>query len=119
MSKLLIIAALGEAAAGLALLIVPSLVVPLLFGQEPTGVAVALARVAGIALWALGVACWPGPPLVGLLTYNAVVTVYLACLGVAGGLTGVLLWPVIVLHVILTALLSWGVARTLPRDLRQ
>ena len=117
MKKLLIVIALGEAAAGLALLTVPSLVVPLLFGQEPTAVAVALARVTGIALLALGVACWPGPPLVGLLTYNVVVAGYLACVGFAGGLTGVLLWPVVVLHAVLAALLAWGITR-MPRDLR-
>jgi len=89
MKKLLVVAALGEAAAGLALLTVPSRVVALLFGQEPAGVAVAVARVAGIALLALGVACWPGPPVIGLLAYNAAVAVYLACLGFAGGLTGI------------------------------
>ena len=44
---------------------------------------------AGIALIALGVACWPGPPLVGMLTYSALVTLYLAYLGFAGGLSGV------------------------------
>ena len=119
MKKLLIVAALGEAAAGLALLTVPSLVVALLFGQEPAGVAMALARVAGIALLALGVACWPGPPVIGLLAYNAAVAVYLACLGFAGGLTGILLWPAVVLHAIMTALLTWSITRTLPRDLRR
>jgi hypothetical protein len=117
MKKLLIVIGLGEAAAGLALLTVPSLVVPLLFGQEPTGVAVALARVTGIALLALGVACWPGPPLVGLLTYSAIAAAYLAWLGLAGGLTGVLLWPAVVLHVVLAALLAWCIAR-MPRGLR-
>ena len=44
---------------------------------------------AGIALIALGIACWPGPPLVGMLTYSAAVTLYLAYLGFAGGFTGV------------------------------
>jgi hypothetical protein len=117
MKKLLIVIALGEAAAGLALLTVPSLVVALLFGQEPTGVAVALARVTGIALLSLGIACWPGLLLVGLLTYNAAIAVYLACLGFAGGLTGVLLWPVVVLHAILAALLTWVIAR-MRRSLR-
>ena len=111
MKKLLIVIAFGEAVAGLALLIAPSLVVPLLFGQEPAGVAVALARVTGIALLALGVACWPGPPASGLLTYNAVAAIYLSGLGVAGGLTGVLLWPAAVLHAVLAALLAWSVTR--------
>jgi hypothetical protein len=39
------------------------------------------------------------------------VTLYLAYLGFAGGLTGVLFWPVVVLHVILTALLIREVMR--------
>ncbi len=84
------------------MLIVPSLVGRLLLGEELTGIAIPVARVAGIALIALGLACWPGPPLVGMLTYSAVVTLYLAYLGFAG-LAGILLWPAVVLHMILTA----------------
>lgn len=38
--------------------------------------------------------------------------VYLAYLGFAGGSTGILLWPAVVLHVTLTALL----ARVLTRN---
>ena len=106
MKKVLVLAAVGEAATGLALLIVPSLVGRLLLGAELTGVAIPVARVAGIALIALGVACWPGPPLVGMLIYSAAVTLYLAYLGFAGGMTGILLWPAVVLHAILTALLT-------------
>jgi hypothetical protein len=41
-----------------------------------------------------------------MLTYNALVTLFLGYLGFAGGLTGVLLWPVVVLHFILTVLLT-------------
>ena len=105
MKKVLIFAAVGEAGTGLALLIVPSHVGQLLFGEELTGIAILVARVTGIALIALGVACWPGPPKVGMLTYSAVVTLYLSYIGFAGGTTGVFLWPAVVLHVILTALL--------------
>jgi hypothetical protein len=106
MKRVLVIAAVSEAATGAALLIVPSLVGQLLFGAELTGIASIVARVAGLALIALGIACWPGTPLVGMLTYSAAVTLYLACIGFAGGLTGILLWPAVVLHVILTALLA-------------
>ena len=105
MKRALVLAAVGEAATGVALLIVPSLVGQLLFGEELTGVAIPVARVTGIALIALSIACWPGPPLAGMLTYSSVVTLYLAYLGFAGGLTGILLWPAVVLHIILTALL--------------
>jgi hypothetical protein len=108
MKRVLILAAVGEVATGVALLIVPSLVGQLLLGEELAGVAIPVARVAGIALIALGVACWPGPPLIGMLTYSAVITLYLAYVGFAGGLTGVLLWPAVVLHGILTGFLSWA-----------
>ena len=42
-----------------------------------------------------------------MLTYSAAVTLYLAYLGLAGGLSGILLWPAVILHVILTACLTW------------
>lgn len=112
MRKVLFLAAVGEAATGAALLIVPALVGRLLFGEELAGVAIPVARVTGIALIALGVACWPGPPLVGMLTYSAVVTLYLAYVGFAGGSSGTLLWPAVGLHVILTALLARALTRT-------
>jgi hypothetical protein len=111
MKWVLIFAAVGEAGTGLALLIVPALVGRLLLGEKLTGSAIPVARVAGIALIALAVACWPGPPRVGMLTYSAAVTLYLAYVGFAGGLTGILLWPAVLLHVILTALLTRAAIR--------
>jgi hypothetical protein len=106
MKWVLIFAAVGEARMGLALLIVPTLVGRLLLGEELTGVAIPVARVAGIALIAIAVACWPGPPRVGMLIYGVAVTLYLAYLGFAGGLTGLLLWPAVALHGILSLLLA-------------
>jgi hypothetical protein len=113
----LIFAAIAEAVTGLALLIVPSRVGQLLFGVEFTGITIPVARVADIALIGLGVACWPGPPLVGMLIYSATVALYLAYVGLADGLTGVFLWPAVVLHTILTVLLNRDVMR-MRRDLR-
>jgi hypothetical protein len=104
--NVLVFAAVAEAATGFALLIVPSLVGQLLLGEELTGVAVPVARVAGIALVGLGIACWPGPPVVGMLTYSALVALYLAYLGLAGGLTGIFLWPAVALHAILSVFLG-------------
>jgi hypothetical protein len=117
MKNALTFAAVAEVATGLGLLIVPSLVGQLLLGEQFAGVAIPVARVAGIALIALGIACWPGPPLVGMLMYSAVVTLYLAYIGFAGGLTGVILWPAVVVHLILTALLARDLMR-MQRDLR-
>jgi hypothetical protein len=114
--KVLAVAAVSEAATGMALLIVPSLVAQLLFGAELTGIAMTVARLTGIALIALGVACWPGTPLIGMLIYSALATLYLAYVGFAGGLTGILLWPAVVLHLILTAFLAR--ASILARNLK-
>ena len=95
--KLLTIAAIAEAATGLALLVVPSLVGRLLLGAELTGVSIPVARVTGIALIALGVACWPGlTALCGMLTYNALATAFFAYLGIRGHWVGPLLWPAVV-----------------------
>jgi len=99
-------AAVAEVATGLALLMVPSLTGQLLLGSALTGSAIVVARVTGIALIALGVACWPGPPLIGMLTYSAAVTLYLAWVGSTGGMGGLLLWPAVGLHLLLTALLA-------------
>ena len=110
MTPALVLAAVSEAATGLALLVAPSLVGRLLLGAELSDIGLTVARVTGIALIALGVACWPGPPLVGMLTYGTAVTLYLAYVGFTG-VSGVLLWPAVVLHVILTALLTRATTR--------
>jgi len=105
MNRVLIFAAAAEAATGLALLLVPSVVGRLLLGDELNGIAVVVARVAGIALISLGVACLPGRARAGMLTYGAAVTLYLAYLGSSGASSGVLLWPAVAVHAILTMLL--------------
>ena len=109
MKRVLTFAALVEAALGLALLLVPSLVGRLLLGESLAGAALLVARIAGLVFISLAVACWPGPAAVGMLTYNATVTLYLVHSGLTGRMTGVLLWPAVVLHLTLTALLarSW------------
>jgi len=106
MKKLLIFTGVAEAATGVALIVVPVLVGRLLLDTELAGVSVVVARVAGIALLALGVGCWPGTPLCGMLTYNALGTVYFAWLALGGKWAGPLLWPVVVLHAVLAILLG-------------
>jgi len=63
MNRLLAVAAAIEAATGLALLIDPPVVTQLLPGVEVSGAAIAVGRVAGPGLLALGLACWPGADL--------------------------------------------------------
>jgi hypothetical protein len=107
MKKVLTVATVLEVATGLALMIAPSLVGRLLFGEELTGIVIPVARVLGIALLALGVGCWPGSTaLWGMLTYSALVTLYLLYVAIRGEWVGALLWPVVALHGILTVLLA-------------
>ena len=100
--------AMIEAATGVALIAAPLLVGRLLLGAELIGVSIPVARVAGIALIALSVACLPRMALVGMLTYSALVTLYLGYLGVAGEFSGILLRPAVLLHAVLTVLLARG-----------
>ena len=99
-------AVIGEALLGVALLIVPNLVVRMLLGGELNDVGLATARVAGIALVGLSIACLPGRAVAGMLTYSALVMVYLVYVSIADGLRGILLWPAVVLHAIMTPLLA-------------
>jgi hypothetical protein len=105
--KLLAIASLAEAATGLALLVVPSPVGRLLLGAELTGVSIPVARMLGIALIALAVACWPGlTALCGMLTYGALATAFLAYVGSRGHWVGPLLWPAVGLHAVIAIFLG-------------
>ncbi|MGO4440343.1 hypothetical protein [Rhizobium sp. RAF56] len=106
MNKALLAAAVGESATGVALLFVPSLVGELLLGEALAGAAVVTARVGGLALIGLGIACWRNSPLAGMLTYGMTVALYLAYLGLTGGATGILLWPAVFLHAIQSILLG-------------
>jgi hypothetical protein len=61
---------------------------------------------ASIALIALAVACWPAPPMLGILTYGIAATLYLAYLGIIGGLSGILPLSAVALHTGLSTLLG-------------
>ena len=99
-------------------MLVPSLVGRLLLGAELSGVAIPVARVLGIALIALGVACWPGrTALCGMLTYSALATAFLAYLGIRGNWVGPLLWPAVVLHAVMTILLGLAWFQSRKTDL--
>jgi hypothetical protein len=107
------LACLAEAGTGLFVLVEPALFARLLLAVELPAAGLAIARLAGIALLALAVACWPphqAPAgktagLGAILLYNVVVTPYLALLGV-GDLAGGLLWPAVMVHGLLSVLLA-------------
>jgi hypothetical protein len=115
---LLIVTAVFEAVTGLALMMWPSGVLTLLFGPAtaaplgPGG-----ARVAGIVLFALGVACWfarehglrpAGRRMITtMLTYNVAVAAALAATGIQYAPVGIALWPAVIAH---CALAIWCTA---------
>ena len=96
------------AAKRLILLVYPPIVIRLLFGSETGASGVLMTRVAGIALIALGVACWPDGKMfrafLGMLTYTLLAMLYLVYVDVNGGV-GILLWPALAEHAAMAVLL--------------
>ena len=117
--KLLIVTALVETATGLMLLVSPTLVVAFLLGVSlDAPAALVVGRIAGAALFSLGVACWMARDdglslalrglMAAMLLYNCAAAAVLAHAGAVVGFVGVLLWPAVALH---AALAVWsGVA---------
>ena len=114
----LIVTALVEVGTGLSLLFLPSIPLALLLGVSGAAPATAvIARVAGAALLAIGVASFlarsdqHSPAQLGLLTgvliYDAAAAVLLAYAGAVLKMAGIALWPAVALH---TALAAWCVA---------
>jgi hypothetical protein len=115
-SRFLVASAAIEATTGLALVIAPATVVALLIGtsvDELGGLVVA--RVVGVALFSIGVACWfarneSGDAarglLLALLVYNVAITLLLVQAAVWSNLRAVGLWPAVALH---AGFSVWGV----------
>ena len=116
-------AAAGEAATGLVLVLMlfPALVVSFLFGVETAGVGLAVGRLLGMALVALGIACLPGTAVAArgdrrrtaMLVYGALAAIYLGGLGLQGTLRGPLLWPAVAIHAGVSAWLALDSTRTI------
>ena len=111
---LLMLGAGGEAATGLVVILAPALFVRWLLGADLSGVGLAVGRLSGFALLALGVACWPDArpesghdaALRALLAYSFLVTVYLLSLGLDGAFVGRLLWLAVAAHAVYTLVLG-------------
>jgi hypothetical protein len=114
------ISSVTEMATGVLLLLAPVVVVRLLFGFQLSPEGIPLARVAGIALLALGLACWATSQggetgaSRGMFFYNALVSLYLASIDVRHHIGGVLLWFAVVFHAAVALLLlgTWRKPRT-------
>lgn len=116
MKRLLIATAAIESGAGLALLTVPSAAVNLLLGSPLEGPnSVTLGRLAGAALLTLGVACWLAPArglIAAMLLYNLAAVGLLAYAGLALGMSTIVLWAAVALHV---AMGIWCIAEWVSR----
>ena len=112
MKSLLTITALVEGATGLALAIVPSLIVSILLGKsliDPG--AILIGRLAGAALITISIACWllrsdtrSYTMVKVMLAYNIFSTALLVYAALIERISGPGLWPAVLLHV---GLLVW------------
>ncbi len=113
-NSLYVVTAVIEAGAGLALLCLPSSAAKLLLGTpllEPS--ACAVARVGGAGLLTIGVACWLARSdtqssaarglVSAMVIYNLAVVLVLGAAGLQFQQVGVILWPAVVLHTVMTA----------------
>jgi hypothetical protein len=102
-----------EAGIGIGLLVVPSAVAQVLLGAPFEGpAALTVARLAGAALLALGVACWLAAfdpqscaargVVSALVIYNLGAAIILGVAGIQSARTGIGLWPAVILHVTMT-----------------
>ena len=112
--NLLRVTALLEGGMASAFLFVPSLPSELLFGQKPqTSLALILGHFVGAVLLSLSVVCWlagnaPESSLAygvvkTMLFYDAVAALILLSVRMSLGLSAILLWPAVVIHLALGA----------------
>jgi len=109
MKNLLTVTAIAEFGTGFVLVSFPGLLTVLLFGSSiDTPIALIIARVAGLAIIALGVACWfarndvQSPATMGLVIamfiYNSGTSLLFIYAGLSFISLGIGLWPVVLFH---------------------
>lgn len=111
------VAAVVEIVTGVALILSPRSAGQLLLGTGLSSAALVFARLAGIGLFSLGLACWPGKDASpagqrAIVAYNLLAFLFLLAVGGSRDLVGVILWPAVVLHAVLSAFLVYGLFAT-------
>ena len=108
-----------EILVGASFLLAPKIQSQFIFGTTPEGISVHFLRFAGIALISLGIACIPSSlagthrnAVRGLLVFNIAVTIFFAWVAVATTFRGVMLWPVVILHAVITIALALSLRQT-------
>ena len=106
--------AIVEVSTGIALLVVPALVIRLMLGSELDQTSLAIARIAGAALLSLGLSTRETPQYVarfttraGMCIFNLLAAGFLANFAIVDGLAGVLLWPIAIFHGVIGAAMAW------------
>jgi len=120
--RLLAFCAVVEIGTGIALMIAPEMVAALLVRAQITELATLLGRCMGIALIALGLACWPqrqveqpgSAAFRAMFTYSTLIALFLGYVGAVAHLGGPLLWPAVGLHGGAALLLVWTRREKLP-----
>ena len=113
MKPLLLVTAVLEAGIGIGLLATPSVVAQVLLGAPLDAPAAnTVARVAGTALLALGVACWLAASdtrscaargvVSAMVIYNLGAAIILGAAGIQSERVGIGLWPAVILHAVMT-----------------
>lgn len=107
--RLLVATAIVELGSGIVTTLLPAKAIWLLFGvDEVSSAALATGRLYGTALSALGIACWrvrdtPARGVIaGMLVYNVGACSVLPWIATMDQLSGILLWPAVLLHAALT-----------------
>jgi hypothetical protein len=126
MKLLLVVSAVIELAAGVALVCCPSAAVELQLGSGlDSAAAVTFGRVTGVALFALGVACWLASNdtrsraargvVTALGLYDVGAAVILGVAGTRRPRSGIALWPAVALHVAMAIWCGAGLLRKRPQ----
>ena len=108
-----------ELLTGATFLAAPMLLLGFLLGDGEGQVGTVIARVLGVGLLSLGIACWESlgqnarlSTRIGLCTYNLGVAIVLTVVGASDTISGPILWPVMAMHAVIGAMMLWAIRAT-------
>jgi len=109
---------------GVTFLVAPMLLLGFLLSDGESQVGTVVARVLGVGLLSLGIACWESlrqnarlTTRIGLCTYNIGVAIVLTVVGASDTIGGPILWPVMAIHAIIGTMMLWAIRATRNNEL--